>query len=122
MGRGLDQQEHADFLNQNLDWQAQNMQASQEKKNGNLQSRYEQKLKELKEARTTTSTVKVRSPFEKTAHLRLKTVDLDQHGRGSYLNETTPLADLSSGFYSPPATKQTAYRDILCHASTNPKF
>jgi len=49
MGRGLDQQEHADFLNQNLDWQAQNMQASQEKQNGNLQSRYEQKLKELKE-------------------------------------------------------------------------
>jgi len=49
MVRGLDQQEHADFLNQNLDWQSQNIQASQDNKNGNLQSLYEQKLKELKE-------------------------------------------------------------------------
>tara|TARA_B110000285_G_scaffold228094_1_gene290492 strand:+ start:672 stop:848 length:177 start_codon:yes stop_codon:yes gene_type:complete len=49
MARGLEQQEHADFLNQNLDWQSQNMQASQDNQKGNLQSRYEQKLKELKE-------------------------------------------------------------------------
>lgn len=49
MARGLDQQEHADFLNQNIDWQSQNIQGSQDNKNGDLRSLYEQKLKELQE-------------------------------------------------------------------------
>jgi len=87
-----------------------------------------ERLKELKGARTTTGTAKFRPPGGVgAAHLRLRTVDVEQ-ARGSYhstgfgLNETAPLNDLNNSLVGSPTSAKQAYRDILSHTSTNPKF